>query len=325
MLTALYQLSESDQEFLPVYQSLYSFDHKYSAWSPVTPTSNRVDGVSEFAVITWNIDFTAPLRILRFETLLSHLEHLLSPIESQPLPTIILLQEVHKSCLPTLLSNTFIRAMYHVTDVSTHSWNCSYGTITLIPKCLSMHVAAVFRTPFSNSIMGRDALYIDFDLPHPCQSFVETMKTKVRVANTHLESLPGHGDKVRTDQLTSISQSLSSPDVDGGLVGGDMNAISPSDFNLPEEVGLLDAWTMGMKDPDDGRAAQAELGHTWGYQPRSKFPPNRLDKILFVGCLRVAEMKRIGVGLKVSDGNGREGLNAWVSDHYGLQVKVVVV
>jgi tyrosyl-DNA phosphodiesterase 2 len=164
--------------------------------------------------------------------------------------------------------------------------------------------------------MGRDALYVDLEFPdHAPASNTRTSKIVVRIANTHLESLRGHGDRARPIQLGSIAKLLACSDVRGGLVGGDMNAISPSDIDLPRQVGLSDSWD-GLAPT---RGAQLDIsGHTWGYQPHSIYPPNRLDKILLRGDLRVQEIKKVGVGLKVT------GLNVWVSDHYGLLARVVI-
>ncbi|KAI0785956.1 Endonuclease/exonuclease/phosphatase [Abortiporus biennis] len=320
----------SSSNLRPRIQSLYSFDHKNASWTErkraaISPS----DYISKFSLATWNIDFSSPLPILRLKSALDYLEQLLSPLlnsdnDNPPPPTIILLQELHKSCFPTLLSNKFIRAVYDVSDISPVSWNkdSSYGTVTLVPKPLSQYVSFIFRTPFPSTIMGRDALYVDFSFPGPSpHDDGERNTTKIRVGNTHLESLPGHGDKARTQQLASISEFLSCSPLDCGVVGGDMNAISPSDSTLVEDVGLLDAWTSSVEMEN---AADEADGHTWGYQPPTVFPPNRLDKILFVGELRVDDIERIGVGLKHANADASDD-NAWVSDHYGLLAKFTII
>lgn len=108
-----------------------------------------------------------------------------------------------------------------------------------------------------------------------------------------------------------------------------MNAIRPDDEMLPAVVGLRDVWDLEV-DWD------AEEGHTWGYQPPGRFPPTRLDKVLFLGELRFADhkieggnvrkLRRIGVGLEYTPPMGeqsvRKGGRNWVSDHYGLWAKV---
>jgi len=296
---------------------LYTYDPRCSSWLPrINVNSKHIPfpfDVASLSVLTWNIDFTAPHPVIRLQTLLRHLEQLLSPLLNSPPPpyTIILLQEVHQSCFPALLAHTFIRTMYDTTDISPSSWSGGsfYGTVTLVPKSLAVHVSSVFRTPFTNSGMDRDALYVDVDLPS--QAPASDTKIKVRIANTHLESLGGHGDGARPVQLGSIAKLLACSDVRGGLVGGDMNAISPSDVDLPGRVGLVDPW-------DELAPTDDVDGHTWGYQPRSVYPPNRLDKILLRGDLRAEEVKKVGIGLKAA------GLGEWVSDHCGLLARVVV-
>lgn len=58
-----------------------------------------------------------------------------------------------------------------------------------------------------------------------------------------------------------------------------MNPISRSDVNLPEEVGLSDAWLISRSNregegsveqegvEEDKDKKQDTEGHTWGYQP----------------------------------------------------------
>lgn len=136
------------------------------------------------------------------------------------------------------------------------------------------------------------------------------------ISNRYLAS----GDKARPKQLKIVADVLTAPNVNGGLVAGDMNCISLSDQGLPEQLGLTDAWLATAVRPTtdgvDDDTGETE-GHTWGYQPRSQFPPNRLDKVLTVGELKVVDMERIGVGLKIKD------KDEWVSDHYGLLAKIV--
>jgi tyrosyl-DNA phosphodiesterase 2 len=100
--------------------------------------------------------------------------------------------------------------------------------------------------------------------------------------------------------------------VSGGVVAGDMNAISPSDKDLHVQFGLRDAWWRKS-------AADAEDGYTWGYQGGGNFPKSRMDKFLFLPQkgFRLEEPQRIGVDVK-TDG-------VWVSDHYGLSTRLHVL
>ncbi|KAF7362294.1 hypothetical protein MVEN_00576000 [Mycena venus] len=275
-----------------------------------------------FSLLSWNVDFAAPLVVRRFQTALSHLEELLSPhLVPPPPPTIILLQEVHTSCFQTLLKNEFIREFYQITNISSPQ---SYSTVTLVPNPLASLVSSVSRISFAEwTRMQRDCLYVDLDIPLPQKDGAEPKALRLRIANTHLESLNGFGDRARPKQLEVISDRLKASEVDGGLVAGDMNPISSSDENLPEQVGLTDAWLAassqpGTKGVNEEEIEEASSGHTWGYQPKCGYPPRRLDKILTVGKMEAVDIKRIGVGLKLED------RDAWVSDHYGLLAKIIL-
>ncbi|KAJ7169118.1 Endonuclease/exonuclease/phosphatase [Mycena crocata] len=281
---------------------LYRYDAQTKRWTQGAIPTTDPSTVADFSLISWNVDFAAPLVVRRFQAALSHLEKLVPPGSPQAL---ILLQEVHTSCFQTLLANNFVREYYAVTNISSRQ---SYSTLTLVSKSLAPMVSSVSRIPFADTRMQRDCLYIDIDVPLP----LKPKTTRLRIANTHLESLSGFGDTARPKQLKAISQLLTASEVDGGLVAGDMNSISPSDQNLPDEVGLSDAWLVVDAGAETGEAD----GHTWGYQPTCAYPPRRLDKILTTGKLDAVNIERVGVGLQVED---RE---TWVSDHYGLFAKI---
>jgi tyrosyl-DNA phosphodiesterase 2 len=299
---------------------LYSYNARKILWCPTTsepsvPSLNPTNP-GLFCLLSWNVDFSAPLVVRRFQTALAHIEKLVSTDTSSP-PTIILLQEVHASCFTPLLSNTFVREFYQVTNISSRH---SYSTLTLVPKSLASFVTSVSRIPFTETRMQRDCLYVDLEIP--LSGTPEPKTRRVRVANTHLESLNGFGDTARPKQLGVISKLLTASGIDGGLVAGDMNCISPSDQDLPEQVGLSDAWLATVKPAESGVGEEngtgGAEGHTWGYQPKCSYPPRRLDKILTVGKLDILELQRVGVGLKV------DGRDLWVSDHYGLFAKVSI-
>jgi tyrosyl-DNA phosphodiesterase 2 len=316
-----------------------SYDKKKSAWLPHKRDSSVLQPLESrsIGVLTWNIEMSTPQPSLRLSEILIYIENLLvpSPNSSSRSPTIILIQELDYTCFSSLLSNKFVRGMYAITDTSPKSWRgYSYGTVTLVPKTLAGYVASVFRTPFGfkppipSTVMGRDALYVDLEIPSPQQdlsdpSIEKLSHIRIRIANTHLESLDGHGDRARPVQLRSISEYISCDGIKGGIVGGDMNPISAPDFNLVEEVGLTDAWKdkMGYKVEQDIWQEGAE-GHTWGYQPPCYYPPRRMDKILFLGdFLKVDDMERIGVGLESKSEPDYGSSASWVSDHYGLLAK----
>jgi len=240
-----------------------------------------------------------------------------------PLHTLILIQELHVNCFDILLEHPFVRDYYDVTDCNSDEWIIHYGAVTLVPRSGEVNVTKVFKIPFEDSRMGREAVFVDMEVggegPEP---------RLVRIANTHLESLSGFGDIARPKQLSVVASHLSADDIFAGIVAGDMNPIGPKDDDLPETLGLSDAWkichTPGVAETAEETRRREQEAHTWGYQPRSRYAPKRMDKVLFKGPLAVKEIERFSVGLKVSP-DRVEGRNVWASDHYGLHAKFEVL
>ncbi|KAI0058204.1 hypothetical protein BV25DRAFT_1830384 [Artomyces pyxidatus] len=133
----------------------------------------------------------------------------------------------------------------------------------------------------------------------------------LRVANTHLESMP-EGARSRRAQLAAVADYLNDEGVVGGLVAGDMNSISEGDGRMVREFGLSDAWRY--------REEADPIGATWGFQPPGDLPQGRLDKVLYVRRreYRIRRIGRIGVGLCLEDGQ-------YVSDHVGLMCQINMV
>ncbi|KAF9238492.1 Endonuclease/exonuclease/phosphatase [Melanogaster broomeanus] len=284
-------------------------------------TSHCAKGVKEplpssIRLVTWNVDFASKNPKKRLVGALTHIQHQVfgckTPSE-RPEPCCILLQEVPIAAFTLILTNEWVQRCFIVVPSSTDKWpqGATYGTATLVAR--TVPVCGAFSIDFSNSRMQRNALFVDVKLAVPAPRVAPRLSDGIvtlRIANTHLESLPG-GARARPEQLRIIAESLEEYDLRGGIVCGDMNAIGPSDSTIAEDVGLMDAW---LGDDEE------EQGYTWGYQPRCQFPPGRLDKILWMarGGLRVQEPERVGVGAKIATGD-------WISDHYGLVTNVHVV
>ena len=231
----------------------------------------------------------------------------------RPEPCCILLQEVSSAAFTLILTNEWVQRCFLVVPSSSEKWphGATYGNVTLVSRTIP--VCGAFTIDFSNSSMGRNALFVDVKLAVPAPLHAARLSdgiVQMRIANTHLESLP-QGARARPEQMHIIAESLQAYDLHGGVVGGDMNAIGPSDRRIAEEVGLMDAWQGSDED---------EEGFTWGYQPPSQFPAARLDKVLWTarGGLDVDQPMRVGVGAKYGSGE-------WISDHYGLVTNVHVV
>jgi tyrosyl-DNA phosphodiesterase 2 len=333
LLNAIPKLSSKDTQ-LAVPQDAFLFKSTSNTWesyshtahsSQIQPSLPTFDGTNLY-FLTWNVDFSSAFEQKRMKCALDYIQELITRAE---LPTMVVLQEVDPRCFDVILQDKFIREHYAVTDIDPRNWVFeTYGTVSLIPLTLLDITTSVFRVRFPGSKMGRDALHVDIQVPTPPSS---NEQDKIyRFTNVHLESLRGHGDIERVEQMEGISRHLSTGGIRGGVVGGDMNAIAPSDADLPAQFGLKDAW-LGihqdtrkvvqdrLEDELVENNKESEEDYTWGYQPPCKFPPNRLDKILLKGNIVAEAIERVGVGLAVEI---TEGTGVWVSDHYGLLAKL---
>jgi tyrosyl-DNA phosphodiesterase 2 len=284
----------------------YEIDAPYPA--KTLPTS--------LILITWNVDFAQNNASPRLTAALDHLQFHAFPEYNggQPPPSIILLQEIRYDAFDALLAHPWVRAWFMIVPGSPEAgWpqGARYGTATLVARCAPLAGSAC--VPFEESHMCRNALVTDVLV-----GGAEPHARVLRVVNTHLESLP-EGTQRRVVQMGVVGRLLKEAGIVGGIVGGDMNAIAPSDEALAEENGLADAWerTRSGRGDGEGDGEGEEDGTTWGYQPRSRFPPGRLDKILYTegDGFEVRDVRRLAVGLRMPGG-------AWVSDHYGLVCKV---
>ncbi|KAK3321442.1 Endonuclease/exonuclease/phosphatase [Cercophora scortea] len=261
-----------------------------------------------FSILSWNIDFMRPLADERMKVALSHLRSLVD--QSVTHPSIIMLNEMVDSDLDLIQSEDWIRRDYRITDNSTQHWESDYGTLILIPK--SIPIKTVFRVHYSQTGMGRDALFVDISLPQD--------KT-LRICSTHLESLVAN-PPVRPAQLAEAAKFMH--EADAGILGGDLNAIQPFDKTLHLENDLRDAYL------ETGGQEDAEAGMTWGQMAgtwqRDKFGLTRMDKLLFCGGMEVESFETFGMDLEVEDEVGREQLKAlvgmekgWITDHLGVK------
>jgi tyrosyl-DNA phosphodiesterase 2 len=320
-------------------QAIYFFSETADKWSRTSYSQRKIQSHSlprNLTVISWNVDFMEDCLKARLSCVLDHIQKDVlqcGTVHSTPSPSVILLQEVHSQAFSTILAHAWVRKHFAITPVSSGSWprGAWYGNVTLVSRNAELVVSSTVA--FQNSTMARFALFTDVRVAAPCNSeategdseetAADIASAVVRFANVHLESLP-IGAKARPEQLAIVSTKLkdasSQPDLRGGVVAGDMNAIGESDIGLPARCGLSDAYT-GAEDD--------ERGFTWGYQPPCEFPPGRLDKILYTpgGGLKVVALRRIGIGLKAQPddqaANYTDGI--WTSDHYGLAAEVQLV
>lgn len=243
----------------------------------------------------------------------------------------LLFQEVHIRALEAILANPWVRGEFIITNIVPMSYAEKYGTVTLISRCLAPALERAFRVVFQNSVMGRDALFVDLRIERPPfhtavgASAVSAAVAGaaaaegdeggacvgvLRIANTHLEWLTEDEAVVRYVQLKEVHKVLFTQGVYVGVVAGDMSATDPEDEVMAEKVGFTDLWETGGNDRSGGQ--------TWGYQPQCVFEPGRLDKILacgnLLGMVSRAGVETVGVGCDIE----LDGKSLWVSDHYGL-------
>lgn len=256
-------------------------------------------------------------------------------LQDKPEPTTILLQEIMGGSLDILLTSPWVKANFQISHAEPERYQ-AYFTITLISK--NIGVLSVFRTPLVKTCMGRDGLFVDLSVSHSPTD--RNMESVLRICNTHLESLQS-GNSVRPLQLGQIASLLRAPpspdtEIVAGLVGGDMNAISPTDedLHLRPEIDLQDVYetTKGSEESlsniNNGQGTGGREGYTWGYQPACQYPPGRLDKIMFTGTLRPAAVggspcvTRLGVGLKAKV---QPGVEVWVTDHFGIAATFMIL
>ena len=282
-------------------------------------------GPATLTIITWNIDFMRPYPNERMSAALSYLETYLSSSVPSEHAVVILLQEMVASDLQLIQSAPWVRQGFHMTDRSAQNWGSGdYGTCTLIDRRLC--VDGVFRVHYHATKMGRDALFVDIAFPSGTPEAGKTLSpprdAKIRVVNTHLESLRAV-PPLQPVQLSTASRFMREPDIHASILGGDLNAIESFDRTLHTDNGLKDAY-LELGGEEDG-----EEGHTWGQMAgrgsRELYGCGRLDKVFFTGGLAVKTLERIGMGVDIGGEKGDllRGVadleRGWVTDHLGLR------
>jgi tyrosyl-DNA phosphodiesterase 2 len=255
--------------------------------------------------------------------------HLKELFGDPPPPLVIMLQEVHYQSLAAILAHSWIRNNFVLSNVDAPQ---RYFTLMMVSQ--DTPAENWFRIPFQSQ-MERDALVVDIPISPLRES--NHFKKCLRLCTTHLESLPEfEGKELRPRQLAQVSALLKAPSthcvqIIGGLVGGDMNPISPLDAasHKSDDVDLCDVWEdttpppiparkLFRKDLTYGRAR----GNTWGYQSQSARSRKRLDKFFYTGLVDVVALAeaqdltgkvgRLGIDVKTK-------VEAWEYEMRGLR------
>lgn len=238
----------------PQKQHLQGYRPEVSAWAlPEWNQKLRDDLLpgSILKIVSWNIEWSTPDPARRVTAALDHLQERFG---TAPGPLVVMLQEVCLKSLQALLEHPWVQRNFNLTDSTTprsihdyvHGdsfvfkesyWEAArYFTLMMLPK--SLRILDCFRVPFVSS-MGRDALFVDIPISVRGRSKSES---SIRLCTTHLESLYG-GETHRYSQLATISRLIKETRAQdhnciAGFVGGDMNAITPSEHDLHRRDGV---------------------------------------------------------------------------------------
>ncbi|KAL8936638.1 MAG: hypothetical protein Q9216_004823 [Gyalolechia sp. 2 TL-2023] len=312
-------MADDKPGYIPRPQPLYHF--RGNSWQTTNqnPAPPALTTASTFRLVTWNIDCQAQGGNLRMVAALRYLEQLTK--EAPPsIPLVLFLQEMTPSDLQLIQAAPWVRAQFFLTDVDSKNWQSDwYGTTTLIDRRLA--VQSVYRV-FYQTNMQRDGLFVDLAF---APGGTEGEQTSIRLCNTHLESLVAE-PPLRPAQVEVAAKHLHDPAIRAGLVAGDFNAIQAFDRTLHADNDLKDAYL------EVGGQEDSEEGYTWGQQVhanlRERFGCTRMDKIFYCGGMRVENLQRIGVDVKVEESK-RAVMRSWgtleyVTDHYGLMADVVI-
>lgn len=307
----------------PWSQPYYLWDIESELWQPIIPptylNSNQPQSpsIAKVALYSWNIDFMLPFAEARMNAALVHLEKLTSESASTT-AVAINLQECTPSDIITISQKQWVRERFYITDLDSSAWGSGlYGTTMLIDRRLE--ITACLRVHYSATRMERDALFVDVKVP--------ATSKKIRLANTHLESMALDPPMRPSQMRLAATYMHSDEELAGAVIAGDFNAIQPFDVSLHSENNLKDAYLeLGFQEGGEG-------GFTWGQQAlpelRARFGYSRMDKAYFCGGgIKLLSFERFGADVEVDADKTRQkdqllalGFEkAWVTDHLGIVV-----
>ncbi|KAI3399715.1 hypothetical protein diail_5782 [Diaporthe ilicicola] len=335
------------QHTSPNFLQPHIYNHQSSSWASFGNENRTLKRGYILKIASWNLFFSAPAAAARASAAIAYMRTMFG---QKPRGLVVMLQELRQESLEVILKDKWAQQNFSLSDTkppySHYAGNESLGEepgqhFTLMMISRNLPISSCFRVPFVSE-MERDALVVD--IPVSEDHDPETSKGSLRLCTTHLES-PYTEKELRFRQLVQVSALLKGDSTQGqriygGLVGGDMNWVHPSEQNTNRapEVGLKDVWEdepapkppvlkSFQKDITYGKAR----GYTWGYQSDKARPRKRLDKFLYTGSVETVALSeaqdttgklgRFGIGLKTKVGSG----DVWVSDHFGITIGIKVV
>ncbi|RYP61194.1 hypothetical protein DL769_007833 [Monosporascus sp. CRB-8-3] len=309
-----------------VWEPRASAKHKTSEDRAQQPSDNSPSPVDGPALYSWNIDQMLPFAKARMETALAYLERLTSRLPSET-AAVVFLQECTVPYLEIIARSHWVRERFYITDVDASNWMSGHaGTTMLVDRRLS--VAACFRVHFSQTLVDRDAHFVDVMMRRLGTSgSPKSAHTNIRLCNVHLESFDWE-TPLRPAQMRIIAEYVHKDGMDGAVVAGDFNSLQPYDRTLHTEHNLKDAFL------ESGGQEDVEAGFTWGLQSPEVMRadgPSRLDKIMFAGaCLQLRRFEIFGRDVQLEDQEKRAELirlgceKPWVTDHLGVMAELHV-
>ena len=248
-----------------------------SSWRPFrcSPVRGSLDPGTLLRMISWNIDGMTLGRKERAHAAINHLKDVFG---DSPPPSIIMLQEVNSDSLAAMLEHSWIRKNFAISNVEAPELD-----FTIIMVSQHLQAESWFHSPLSTALW-QDALFVDIPIS-ALEEKPENSKRILRLCTTHLGPFWGPlAHELRSRQLAQISAMLKAPSkhgvqIAGGLVGGDMNPISPLDVDChrTSKINLRDVWgnVPSLLGPCS-KSSQEDLnygganGNTWGYQPKNQ-------------------------------------------------------
>ena len=213
-----------------------------SSWRPLQCSlgNEPLDPGRVLRVISWNIDCVAPHQGKRAFSAITHLMDLFGDL---PPPSVIMLQEVCSESLAAILDYSWVKKSFAISDVDAPE---RYFTIIMVSQYLQTE--SWLRSALSTRLR-RDTLLVDIPISRT-RGDPGHFKRILRLCTAHLDSVgEPKGREFRPRQLAQISALLEAPSshriqIAGGLVGGDMNKITPLDFTCHKTSGidLRDVW-----------------------------------------------------------------------------------
>ena len=127
------------------------------SWRPFKSVSDQ-GGICQgrlLRVVSWNLDFMAPGRARRASAAMAHLKEVFG---DPPPPLVIMLQEVNSQSLAAILTHSWIRNNFVLSNVEAPQ---NYFTLMMVSQ--QVQAETWFRMPFP-SRMDRDALVVDIPI-----------------------------------------------------------------------------------------------------------------------------------------------------------------